>query len=421
MDRYFSFDSDGLPAVATRHICYGGKGGGGNSGGSNGNGTSTTINKTELPPWVDAAGQANLAQANATADNLQGPYTGQRVAGPTNGLNADIASLQNNAGSTNPAFSYAQQGAADVMGYNPAQVNPGSISGSNLDAYMNPYTQNVVNSGMQAIDMQRRQALNQVGDNASRVGAFGGSRQGVQEGVTNAAASMQAGQLASSLQQGNFLNAQNMAQQDVNNNMQGQLANQQAGISGAGLNLTAANGLGNLAYTGQQSFLNGTNAALQGQTLAQGNNQQQLDSQMQQYQDAQQFPLQQLQIKMGALGMTPYGQTQTSTYPSQMQGNSTMSTLGGVGAGLGILGSGLGVASGLLALSDRTEKTDIRKVGTDADTGLGLYAYRYKGDPKNYPKVVGPMAQEIAKKYPGAVYKVGDKLAVDFSFLGSPA
>lgn len=322
----------------------------GNSGGSNGNGTSTTVSKTELPAWVDSAAQSNLAQANATADNLMGPYTGPRVAGLSDGGNADIASLQNNAGSSNPAFSYAQQGAADVMGYNPAQVNSGSIAGSDLNAYMNPYTQNVVNSGMQAIDMQRRQALNQVGQNAGQVGAFGGSRQGVAEGVTNAGAAMQAGQLASSLQQGNFLNAQQMAQQDINNNMQGQLANQQAGLSGAGLNLSAANGLGNLAYTGQQSFLNGTNAALQGQTLNQQNNQAQLTAQQQQYQDAQQFPLQQLQIKMGALGMSPYGQTQTSTYPSTMQGNSTLSTLGGVGAGLGILGQGAGLLGGLLAL-----------------------------------------------------------------------
>jgi hypothetical protein len=36
-----------------------------------------------------------------------------------------------------------------------------------------------------------------------------------------------------------------------------------------------------------------------------------------------------------------------------------------------------------------------------------MYAYRYKGDPKSYPKVVGPMAQDVEKKHPGSVGKIG--------------
>ena len=45
-----------------------------------------------------------------------------------------------------------------------------------------------------------------------------------------------------------------------------------------------------------------------------------------------------------------------------------------------------------------------------------MYAYRYKGDPKTYPKVVGPMAQDIEKKYPEAVTEVAGKKAVDMQF-----
>lgn len=69
-------------------------------------------------------------------------------------------------------------------------------------------------------------------------------------------------------------------------------------------------------------------------------------------------------------------------------------------------------AMALPMLSDRNEKTDIKKVGKDPDTGLDLYSYRYKGDPKTYPKVVGPMAQDIEKHYPGSTVEVGGKLAV---------
>jgi hypothetical protein len=32
--------------------------------------------------------------------------------------------------------------------------------------------------------------------------------------------------------------------------------------------------------------------------------------------------------------------------------------------------------------------------------------WSFKGDPKTYPKVVGPMAQDVEKKAPGAVKKI---------------
>jgi len=69
-----------------------------------------------------------------------------------------------------------------------------------------------------------------------------------------------------------------------------------------------------------------------------------------------------------------------------------------------------------LPFSDRTEKTDIQKIGKDKETGVDMYAYRYKGDPKTYPKVVGPMAQDIEKKYPDMVKEVAGKKTVDIRF-----
>jgi hypothetical protein len=69
--------------------------------------------------------------------------------------------------------------------------------------------------------------------------------------------------------------------------------------------------------------------------------------------------------------------------------------------------------------SDEREKTDIKKLGKDPETGLTLYAYRYKGDPKSYPKVVGPMAQDIEKDDPDAVREVGGKKIVNaFAMMG---
>jgi hypothetical protein len=69
---------------------------------------------------------------------------------------------------------------------------------------------------------------------------------------------------------------------------------------------------------------------------------------------------------------------------------------------MGGLGSALGSLTGLAFLkSDERAKTDIKREGTDR--GVPIYSYRYKEDPKSYPKVVGPMAQDIARMEPGRV------------------
>jgi len=55
-----------------------------------------------------------------------------------------------------------------------------------VGAYMNPYTQNVIDTTQADIERQRQMAVNNLGAAATRANAFGGSRQGVAEGVTNA-------------------------------------------------------------------------------------------------------------------------------------------------------------------------------------------------------------------------------------------
>jgi hypothetical protein len=86
--------------------------------------------------------------------------------------------------------------------------------------------------------------------------------------------------------------------------------------------------------------------------------------------------------------------------------------------GLASLGGTLGGAGIKAFSSDREDKTDISKLGKDSKTGLEMYAYRYKGDPKSYPKTVGPMAQEIEKKAPGAVRSIGGHKVVTPGGLG---
>jgi Chaperone of endosialidase len=397
-----------------------------------GSGTQTVVNQTQLPQWVQDAAQKNLNAAYQVSGNLIGPYQGQRVASMVPGQLQDINSLQNNVGSANPAFAYAQNTAANLTNYQPGQVNAGSLAGTDLSSYMNPYTQNVVNSGLQALDIQRQQALNQIGDQAIKTGAFGGSRQGISEGITNAGAAMQAGNLAAQLQAQNFGQAQNAATNDINRNLQAQLANQQAGLNGAGLNLSAANNLGSLAAQGQNSFLQGTAAALAGQENLQQQNQAQLTAQQQAYQEQQQFPLQQLQVPLQALGLTPYGSSSTQTMTGGTA-NPWLTGLGAASTGIGILSGmnnlglfGAGGLGAMLGLSDEREKTNIQKLGNDPRSGLPMYAYDYKSDVEAAkrkgepmpPKRVGPMAQDIEKVAPGAVGRIGGKRVVSLGFGG---
>lgn len=74
----------------------------------------------------------------------------------------------------------------------------------------------------------------------------------------------------------------------------------------------------------------------------------------------------------------------------------------------GLFGLGGQLLRAIPALaSDRRDKADIRRIGVEPETKLPLYAYRYKDDPKTYPKVVGPMAQDVEKRYPESVGEVG--------------
>lgn len=114
--------------------------------------------------------------------------------------------------------------------------------------------------------------------------------------------------------------------------------------------------------------------------------------------------------------MYPGGQTtgQGTSYGTGSPGG------GGVGSFLGPAMSGIGMALPFVpgfGLSDRRMKTDIEPLGVDPLTGLKQYSYRYKGDPKTYPKVVGPMAQEAEEKYPDLVREIGSRKVVSNTLL----
>lgn len=66
--------------------------------------------------------------------------------------------------------------------------------------------------------------------------------------------------------------------------------------------------------------------------------------------------------------------------------------------------------AGLMMLSDRTMKKEIKKVGKD-DQGLNVYTFKYKGDDKTR---VGHMAQDVEKKIPDAVKTIAGLKFIDY-------
>lgn len=109
-----------------------------------------------------------------------------------------------------------------------------------------------------------------------------------------------------------------------------------------------------------------------------------------------------------------YKSAQLAQENAQMQAQSQNATLGGL---FGLGGSLLGALPKMF--SDREDKTDIEKLGKDPKTGQQFYAYRYKSDPKTYPKTVGPMAQNIERAHPGSTETVGGHRVVKKWGLGS--
>ena len=286
-----------------------------------------------------------------------------------------------------------------------------------------------------ALDAARaNQTANLNAQTANQSAALDANRLNLQGDVSNQQAALDAAKtntaatLANNQLQGQIAMDNTAMQQQAN------LANQRAGLDAAQLWNQAGFNLGNLGSTLQNTIMSGASALeavggaqrdYEGQLLAQD---------AARYEARRMDPLNRIGYELGALQGVPYGQTTSTTGPAQYQGgNPLMGALGGASTGLSIakaLGAGAGLSGGnmlgaglgaLLGIfSDEKQKTNKKKLGVDKLTGLPIYAYDYKDDVARAqksgkpmpPKRVGPMAQDIEKKFPGSTRNVGGKRVV---------
>ena len=115
-------------------------------------------------------------------------------------------------------------------GYNPlyqageeAIVNQSltPFTGQEIGAFMNPYQQEVIDRSLGDIEASRQMQDIRDRQAATQARAFGGSRQGVQASLTNAAALKQAADLSANLRNQGFGQATQLAQYARGQNLQG--------------------------------------------------------------------------------------------------------------------------------------------------------------------------------------------------------
>lgn len=201
-------------------------------------------------------------------------------------------------------------------------VQARQLSETNLDPYMNPYTQAVTDTTMSELERQRLIAMNQTNSAAS--GAFGGSRHGVMQAETNRGFGDIAARTTAGLNSDNFMQAQGAAFQDISNTLGADSSNQsaqlQASINNAqnalqanGQNLQGATGLAQIANMGFSRGQSALDAQMNAGNMQQALQQKLIDAAKQQTMSDTGFSDEAISRLMSVLGGIPIPETQTQS------------------------------------------------------------------------------------------------------------
>ena len=155
--------------------------------------SETTVTQTDLPEYVEPYFRRILERTEAQSLTGYQPYGGQRIAevspdtAGSRQLTRDIAgsgiaglpeAMGVAAGNVQQAQTIAGQAGPYGFGAANQFIDPGVA-----ESYMSPYMRNVLDVQKQQAARQFNEQAGQRASQAVRAGAFGGSRQGVMEGV----------------------------------------------------------------------------------------------------------------------------------------------------------------------------------------------------------------------------------------------
>jgi hypothetical protein len=275
--------------------------------GGGGKTTTTNVNKTELPAWVNNAGKSNYDESVRIGGLPQ--YSGTRVADFTPTMTQALSYIKDNAGAGSVATSQAGSIFSDMN--DPSKVQ------SRVSSYMNPWLDEVESKSLGALEDQRLQAISTNADAATKARAFGGDRASVVDAITNSEATKNAGLLSSALRKEGYDTA---------------MTNQRADSMSAGQGLLS---------TGDQqtsNYLKTIQALMSGANVDQSMAQSKLDDTVQQFESPRNQAIDDLNLRMQALGMAPYNTSTSGTSTTK-----TPSTFDPAQLIMGMLSFGLGL------------------------------------------------------------------------------
>tara|TARA_S200000501_G_scaffold84281_2_gene76847 strand:- start:5988 stop:6695 length:708 start_codon:yes stop_codon:yes gene_type:complete len=206
------------------------------------------------------------------------------------------------AGAGNNVYQTATQGMQDAAGAyrNAMAYQPMQFNQANLSPFMNPYTQNVIDNTMATMSDARQNAINAGQLAATNASAYGGSRHGISDALTNERYMKAAGDMSANLNNQAFGQAVNQFNTMNNSN----LAAMQQNMAGAG----------NLANLGLSAYGLGQAAdekAYQRGLIEQGMNQKLIDAANQQFMNYLNQPSTNLGFFSQLISGMPQATTQT--------------------------------------------------------------------------------------------------------------
>lgn len=324
--------------------------------GKGSNSTTTNSSSTATSSPDSNAYQAYLSLLNRAAGVANTPYqgyAGEQVA-PIN------AQQTAGIGNINQAQDFLE-----------SQQTP--LSAADIQRYMDPNTQAVIDATQRDFDVQNQRALSSVSGNAAAQGALGGDREAVARVLTQESQERAQNPVIAGLRSQAYNNAVQTA------------AGQQQQMRQAGI----------AAMQGAQSQVGA--GTLQQQTQQAQDTQNRFD-----YYQQQGYPFQVAQW-LAAIDTgvgSQMGGTSTNVGTGTTQGPTPNTWSQVVGGGLALAG----------LFSDRRVKENIQKIGETND-GQPIYRFNYKGHPQT---VIGLMHDEVEDAHPEAAGKVAGVGVVDY-------
>jgi hypothetical protein len=322
--------------------------------------SSTTVDPKQMAMFEDL-----YSKGKSIFNTPFTPFTGEGVAGFT----PDQLFIQDQArGMFDESFGLDPRGKLNEL----ASQDAPSLLSADLNAYQNPFREQVIDNTLNDLDRARQIQLQSDQDAAIGRGAFGGSRSALLEAETNRNFADRAGDAVSRLNLQGFDRATDLASQDIGREMQNRQF--QSNLFGNQLADQYRN-FGLLSGIGNQQ---------------QGLNQAGIDFNFNEFLRQQDDPYKRLAALTGSLSGIPVNQTTTNKKKT--------------GAG-DILGA-LAQIGGMAAMSDVRLKDNIKHVGST--NGHNIYTWTWNKIAKDLnvdSPTVGVLAQEVMEKNPDAVTK----------------